>query len=86
MIHSLAGGELRIDKVCDIAKVKILNDNSIYYYICELGDINIDDIVLVPYGRLDELTQAQILRIDKNVNSKNFPIKFEKLKKIYKKI
>ena len=85
MIHSLAGGELKIDKVCDIAKVKILSNDEIIYCICEHCDIKIDDIVFVPYGRLDELTDAKVLRIDKNVNSKNFPIKFEKMKKIYKK-
>ena len=86
MIHSLAGGELRIDKVCDIAKVKILADNSMRFYICDGVDIKMNDIVLVPFGKLDELTEAQVLRVDKNVNSKNFVINFEKLKKIYKKV
>lgn len=85
MIHSLAGGELRTDKVCDIAKVEILENNTICYYICEIKDVKIGDVVLVPYGPVDELTMAKVLRIDKNMNSKNFPFKFERMKKICKR-
>ena len=85
MIHSLAGGRLTVDKICDIAKIKILATDEVFFCICDFDDIKADDIVLVPYGKLDELTEAKVLRIDKNVNSKNFPTKFEKLKKVYKK-
>ena len=85
MIHSLAGGRLKVDEICNIAKVKILATDEVFFCICEDGDIKVDDIVLVPYGKLDELTEAKVLRIDKNVCSKNFPTKFEKLKKVYKK-
>ena len=84
MIHSLAGGELQIEKVFDVAKVKLLNNNKIYFYICN-QNVKVGDKVLVPFGKFDDLTEAEILRIDKNVNSKNFPIKFESLKTIYKK-
>lgn len=85
MIHSMAGGELKIDEVCDIAKVKILSDQNVRFFICDQKNIDINDVVLVPYGKLDQLVEAKVLRIDKNVNSKNFPIKFADMKYIYKK-
>ena len=85
MIHSLAGGELQNEKVCDIAKVKILDSDQTYFYICD-QKFKVGDKVLVPFGKLDELAKAEILRIDNNVNSKNFPIKFDNLKHIAKRL
>ena len=76
MIHSLAGGNLQNSQICDIVKVKILENNSIIFCLSKIQNVNVGDIVYVPFGKLDILTKAEILRIDKNVDSKSFPIKF----------
>ena len=83
MIHSLAGGKLRDSQIFDLAKVKILKDEKILFYICDNPLAKAGDITFVPYGKLNEPTQAQILRIDKNVESKNFPINFSSLKHFF---
>lgn len=84
MIHSLAGGNLSEERVCDIAKVKVLSDGVELFCLCEFSDIKVGDIVSVPYGNLDNLERVEVLRIDKKVNSKNFPMNFDMMKRIQK--
>lgn len=83
MIHSLAGGEIKQQKIFDIVKVKILENNEEMLFICEDKKIKINDFVLVPYGFIDEPAKAQVIEVKTNVNSNNFPLS-KRLKKIYK--
>ena len=86
MIHSLAGGELRETQICNIAKVQILaGDNPMLFFVCNQKNIKVGDIVLVPYGKLDDLVKAKVVRVDKNVDMPNFPISASKLKSIFAK-
>lgn len=85
MIHSLAGGEIKEQKIVNIAKVVIENTKDELLYIYEDKSIKLNDFVLVPYGIVDEPTKAQIIKIMKDVNVNNFP-NSKRLKKIYKKL
>ena len=85
MIHSLAGGEIKEQKIVSIAKVLIENTKEEWFYIFEDKTIKLNDFVLVPFGKIDEPTKAQVLKIIKDVNLNNFP-NSKHLKKIYKKI
>ena len=85
MIHSLAGGELKEQRVINIAKVVIESTKEELLYIYDDNTIKCNDFILVPYGIVDEPTKAQVVKIINNVNSNNFP-NIKRLKKIYKKL
>ncbi len=88
MIHSLAGGDIKQIKVCDFAKVELLEGASrggIYWYITKIPGLQAGDMVLVPFGRMNALTKAKVLRIDKNVSSQVAPVRMNMAKSIYSK-
>ena len=89
MIHSLAGGDIKKIKVNNFATVELLegiSKGSIYWYITKIDGLKEGDIVLVPFGKLNSLTKAKVLRIDKNVSSQASPIPTSHAKEIYSKI
>ncbi len=87
MIHSLAGGELKEQKVFDIAKLEFIEKKGEYFwFVSDIPNLQVGDIVLAPFGLLDEPNKAIVIKIDKNVNSQNTSIKIKNLKRIYKKI
>ena len=89
MIHSLAGGELKQNKTYDFAKVVILDGlhkNETFWYVCNLPNINEDDVVIVPVGKNNLLVKAKIIRIDKNISQQTAPIRINQAKEILKKL
>lgn len=88
MIHSLAGGKLKDLDFADFAKVQLITDepDKILWYITDILDLNIGDIVLVPVGINNALEQATVLKIERNVSSHVAPIPIKRAKLIYKKI
>ena len=85
MIHSLAGGEIKEQRVINIAKVVVKSTKEELFYIYDDKTIKVNDYVLAPYGKVDEPTKAQVIKIIDNVNCNNFP-NSKRLKKIYKKL
>lgn len=88
MIHSLAGGSIKKLKVNDFAKVELLEGASkggIFWYITTIPGLREGDNVLVPFGKLNALTKAKVLRIDKNVSSQASPVNMNFAKSVYSK-
>lgn len=84
MIHSLSGGVLKENTPIDFAKVKIINNNKIAWYICShLPDLKENDKVLVPVGIDNFLEEAVVLRIDKQISPQVTPTPIKRTKKIY---
>lgn len=80
MIHSLAGGELRTSQIITVAKLEFEeNQGQFFWYLCD-NNVNVDDIVFAPFGPIDEPKKAKVIKIEKNIDSKNFPIPIKKLK------
>ena len=87
MIHSLAGGELRTQTIKTLAKLQFeAEPKKFYWYICDIKNVCVGDFVLAPFGIIDSLHKARVMQIDKNVISTSFPISFDKLKSVYKKV
>ena len=87
MIHSLAGGELREQKVYNFVKLEFQENVGEYlWYISPFDDLNVGDYVLAPFGIVDQPQKAKVIRIDKNVNSQAAPISPKHTKIIYKKL
>lgn len=87
MIHSLAGGKLREQQLFDFAKLEFENNPSQYFwYISEINDLRPNDYVLAPFGPLDELQKAKVVRVDKNILGTSAPLPVKRMKKITKKI
>ena len=87
MIHSLAGGDFKINNFFTIAKVEILDGlfkSDKYWYISNLINLKVNDIVLVPVGKNQTPTKAKVLRNNKNDNEKISPIPIKKMKEIIK--
>ena len=87
MIHSLSGGELKNNKVYDFAKVKIIegeHEGEICFYISNLSNLKINDLVLVPIGFPSKNAKSKVLRIDKNINEQMAPFPIKKMKSILK--
>ena len=82
MIHSLSGGELKINNSYDFAKVENLNNGDIYWYISPFPSLKINDIVLVPLK--ENQIKGRVIRIDKNVSEQSFPIPINRMRKIIK--
>lgn len=86
MIHSMAGGELGNDDVFDFAKLEFdCLKGQFFWYISTLSNISQGDHVLAPFGRLDELKLARVIRIDRGVKASNFPIPVKRMKYIFSK-
>lgn len=87
MIHSLAGGKLRTGKIIDCVKLEFEEiPNQYFWYISEIRDLKNGDNVLAPFGLIDELKKAKVIRIDKNVSSTSSPMPIKKMKYVFKKI
>ena len=87
MIHSLAGGRLREQQLFDFVKLEFENNpNHFFWFISEIKDLRLNDYVLAPFGPLDELQKAKVVRVDKNVISTSAPLPLKRMKKITKKI
>ena len=86
MIHSLAGGELKSYEIQNLAQIQFENQDEKFWYITEIKNLKIGDFVLAPFGAIDELQKAKVIKIELGIKSQNFPISFKKLKKIYKKV
>ena len=85
MIHSLAGGSIRNIKINNFAKVELiegLNKGGIFWYITKI-DLAEGDIVLVPFGKFDALTKAEVLRVDKGVSSQCSPVPVSRAKYVH---
>lgn len=86
MIHSMAGGELGRTTFDDYAKIQLLPPlEGVFWYKTMLYDLQVGDIVLVPFGNSNQLVRGQILRIDKSVSSKNSPVPSGRAKYIFNK-
>ena len=87
MIHSLAGGKLGTDEVFDFAKLEFISEpNKYFWYITEIKELNVNDYVLAPFGALNELSKARVVRIDKNIHRSSAPIPVKTAKHIFSKI
>ena len=89
MIHSLSGGELKLNKSYDFAKVEIqegLEKGRPYWFICPFKDICQNDLVLVPLGQENTPTKALVLRVDKNISEQTSPLPIKRMKKILQKL
>ena len=82
MIHSLAGGELRTSQIITVAKLEFEeNKGQFFWYLCG-NDVNVGDIVFAPFGPIDQPQKAKVIKVEKNIDSKNFPISTKRLKRI----
>lgn len=88
MIHSMAGGKISNVTYNDFAKVKITSGpyaGDVYFFLSIPG-IKVGDIVKVPLGKTNNLYDAQVLRIDKNVSSQMAPINPKYAKRLQTKL
>ncbi len=83
MIHSCAGGIVADNKKMDFAKVEVLADGKVCWYVTNIPLLKEGDFVSVPYGVLDTPTKAKVIRVDKNVSNQVAPISVSKAKEIY---
>ena len=89
MIHSLAGGDFTLNDLIDFAKVEILQgieQGKQFWYVSQIADLKVGDIVLVPFGIRNERLRAKVVRIDKKVSRLNAPIPLNRAKEIFSKI
>ncbi len=90
MIHSCAGGVYKESNYEDYAKVQIVDEGEvkgkIIWYKSNISDLQVGDIVLVPYGKNNHQFFAMVLKVDKNVNEQVAPIPSKIAKYIIEKI
>ncbi len=86
MVHSMSGGVVREKKYFDFAKVRISSTGDILWYISKIKSLNEGDVVEVPYGSLDEQTEAVVLRIDRHISQQVTPIPVKRAKCITRKL
>lgn len=86
MIHSCAGGELYNQQIVNLAKVKINGKDETFWYLNNVKNVEVGDVVLVPFGIIDELHRATVLELLNNVNTQISPIKIKNAKQIVKKL
>lgn len=87
MIHSLAGGVIKDLGIYDFAKVEFLegeNAGGIGWYINPFIQLQVNDIVLVPFGVGSKLVRARVLKIERNVNEQVAPISVKRAREIFK--
>ena len=85
MIHSLSGGQLKINKNYDFAKVEILEGESAslaFWFISPFKELKEGQIVVVLFGRENKEVKGKVLRIDRNVNEQSSPFPIKRMKKI----
>ena len=80
MIHSLSGGVLKEEEICDFAKVQTEEGN--FWYKSEIIGLKEGDQVKVPFGVNDKIVQGIVLSVVRNVTSKNSPVPFKRVKEI----
>lgn len=88
MIHSLAGGKMKDLQMCDLAKVEYTagaHQGQIGWYINNIFDLKIGDIVIVPIDHINNTT-AKVLKIEHNISSQTAPISLKRAKEIIKKL
>lgn len=87
MIHSLAGGRLQETKIVDIVKLEFDEKlGELFVYLSDISNLEANDVVLAPFGLLDEPKRAVVKSINKNVNTQNISTNIKRLKYVYKKI
>ena len=85
MIHSLSGGQLKINTNYDFAKVEILEGESAslaFWFISPFKELKEGQIVVVLFGRENKEVKGKVLRIDRNVNEQSSPFPIKRMKKI----
>ena len=85
MIHSLSGGELKINKNFDFAKVELLEGDCCglaFWYIANGKLIKEGSVVVVPFGKNEHLVKGKVVRIDRNINEQSAPFPIKRMKKI----
>ena len=85
MIHSLAGGKMRDMDIVDFAKVEIIESGEVRWYITNILGLKVGDIVKVP-TLPNNLTNAKVLKIEKNVSAQCAPIPIKRAKEIFSKV
>lgn len=84
MIHSLSGGIIKDNEPVDFAKVKLIKEEQIAWYLCtHLPQLQVGDTVLVPFGSQQELNEAIVIRIDKQISPQVTPIPLKHAKRIH---
>ena len=86
MIHSLAGGELKEYQISNLVYVKIKHNDEKCWCKTDITNLKVGDIILVPFGIINELFEAEVLKVENNVRSDTFPISFKKLKQVFNKV
>lgn len=86
MIHSMSGGKLGENKFVNFAKVEFDCLKGEYLWFLSEIELNENDKVLAPFGKLDELKSATVKRFDKNINPKMAPFNVKVMKYIFKKL
>lgn len=85
MIHSMAGGELKINNKFDFAKIEIIEGyecGTSYWFISPFSNIKVGDLVIVPLGKDNKEFKGKVLRIDKNISEQTAPFPIKRMKKI----
>lgn len=85
MIHSLSGGVMSDVASSDFAKVEISGE-GFFWYKSDISGLKAGDKVVVPFGRFGQETEAEVVRVDKNVSSQVSPVPFKRAKSILRKI
>lgn len=84
MIHSTAGGNLKNYGFFDIAKVRLLEDDSAVFVVSEIKGLKIGDVVIISYKNTQ--AKAKVERVDKKIHEQNFPIPIKRLGKIIERL
>ncbi len=68
-------------EIKDFAKVQLLNENTILWFINPFAELKINDLVLVPFN--NKLLTAKVLKIEKNLTTHTSPIPIKRAKEIH---
>ena len=80
MIHSLSGGVLKEEEICDFAKVQTEEGN--FWYKSNIIGLKEGDKVNVSLGLDNKIIKGIVLLVVRNVTSKNSPVPFKRTKEI----
>ena len=81
----MAGGVISDNTPSDYAKVE-LNGGGIFWYKNTISDLEIGDEVIVPVGETNKLTNAKVLKIDRNISPQCAPVPSKRAKYIFDKV